>query len=489
MTTPQRAVIGVRISDDKGGEALGVARQENDGRRLSEQLGWGVLEVVVENDTSAYKRKKIRTPSGRVELRTIRPGFRHILELLESGQADGYIAYDLDRSVRDPRDLEDLVDAVEQRTPRVPVRSVTGSLRLDNDADITMARVMVAIANKSSRDSSRRIARKHEELAQSGAYAGGGARRYGYERDGVTVVPAEAAVLKEVVGHVLAGRSTTAICKDLDARGVKPVKAKRWSGATVNEILRGGRIYGLRVFRGEVVGPAAWPAVVDAGLREDVIIALERRAQGLNKPTLKYWANQLLFCGLCGTELVGKWEQDRRRSHSYWCSNVNKRTGCGRLLINGPGVEGEIEAQVLAYLTHPDVVKSLTAGVGKVAVAETKRLLTADEADLKALARAHGNKQISLAEWLAARAPIEARIKVYEAALRAALPGPVREILGTRDHAASWKAATPDTKRELTRALLELGGYTGWTVAPADRTKARAFDPARLSLRKASKRT
>lgn len=482
---PQRAIIGVRISDDKAGDEHGVESQERKGRLLAEQLGWGVLEVVIENDTSAYKRKKIRTPSGRMELRTIRPGFRHIIEMLESGQADGYIALDLDRSVRDPRDLEDLVDVVEQRVPRIPVRSVTGSLRLDNDADITMARVMVAIANKSSRDTSRRVKDRHEDLAKAGTYAGGGARRYGYERDGSTVIEAEAAVLREAANRILAGESASSICTDLDRRGIKPVKAKAWSSKALIDMLRGGRVYGLRVFRGEVVGPAAWPAVVDPELRVDILAQLERNARGKGQTVLKYWCNQLVWCGRCQQPLVGRWEQNRRRSHSYWCSYVNGNSGCGRILINGPGVETEVEAQTLAYLARPDVVKALTDGVGKVAVAETKRLLKDDEDALRDLARAHGNKQISLAEWLEARAPIEARIKTYTGALRAVLPAPVRQVLGARDHATAWKGLNPENRRELVRALLELGGYKGWEIAPADPTKRRAFDAGRMHPLKA----
>ena len=141
--------------------------------------------MIPENDTSAYKRRRVELPNGRHELRVVRPRFRPLLDLIVSGAVDGLIAYDLDRTARDPRDLEDLIDAVEQRAPRLPVESVTGSLRLANDSDVTMARVMVAVANKSSRDSSRRIKRKHEELAQLGKYAGGGARRFGYESDGV----------------------------------------------------------------------------------------------------------------------------------------------------------------------------------------------------------------------------------------------------------------------------------------------------------------
>jgi DNA invertase Pin-like site-specific DNA recombinase len=193
---PQRAIVLTRISDARNGDVAGVARQEADARALADRLGWVIGETVVENDTSAFKRRQVRLADGSKAMRTVRPGFRRALSLLETGEADGLLAYDLDRVARDPRDLEDLIDVVESKNPRVPVESVTGSLRLANDGDVAMARVLVAVANKSSRDTSRRVARKHEELAVNGRPSGGGQRGYGYETDGMRVRPDEAAIVK-----------------------------------------------------------------------------------------------------------------------------------------------------------------------------------------------------------------------------------------------------------------------------------------------------
>ena len=80
-------------------------------------LGWTVFRVIVENDVmppgrngkvrtaSAFKRRRIKTPSGKVELRVVRPGFREVLDEITTGRVNGLIAEDLDRIVRDPRDL------------------------------------------------------------------------------------------------------------------------------------------------------------------------------------------------------------------------------------------------------------------------------------------------------------------------------------------------------------------------------------------------
>jgi hypothetical protein len=137
-----RAVVYVRISDDPSGLERGVGRQEADCRALAQDLG---LVVV-----STFKQRTVTLPSGEKVRRVVRPMFRAMLALLAEGGADVMVAYDLDRAVRDPRDLEDLVDA--RTLHGFKVRSGAGSLRLDTDSDVAMARVLVAMANKSSAD-------------------------------------------------------------------------------------------------------------------------------------------------------------------------------------------------------------------------------------------------------------------------------------------------------------------------------------------------
>ncbi|MEV0583029.1 recombinase family protein [Nonomuraea sp. NPDC050310] len=50
----RRAAIYCRISQDREGAGLGVARQEADCRKLVELRGWNVAGVYPDNDVSAY---------------------------------------------------------------------------------------------------------------------------------------------------------------------------------------------------------------------------------------------------------------------------------------------------------------------------------------------------------------------------------------------------------------------------------------------------
>jgi DNA invertase Pin-like site-specific DNA recombinase len=182
----------------------------------------------------AFKRREILLPNGRTEFRTFRPGFRQCLDLLASGQHDGFMVLDLDRAFRDPRDLEDTIDVVEEK--RIPVESVTGSLKLSNDAEIAMARVMVAMGNKSSRDTARRVALARERQAKAGEY-GGGRRPFGFDDDGVTKRGAECEVIADCSERVVQGAKLKALALDLRTRGVPTVTGAKWSGETLRDIL------------------------------------------------------------------------------------------------------------------------------------------------------------------------------------------------------------------------------------------------------------
>lgn len=476
--SPRRCALLVRISDDRAGDAAGIGRQEADARALADRLGWEVVEVFTENDTSAFKRRMVTLPDGSTAMRVVRPEFRRLLDGIGLGQLDGLIAYHLDRVARDPRDLEDLIDVVERT--RIPVETVTGSLRLASDADITMARIGVAIANQSSRDASRRIRRKHEELAETGQYAGGGARRYGFERDGVTIRQDEARHLQWAAARVLEGASIASIARDFDAQGVRPVKAARWSTKTLHDQLSSARIAGLRVHRGEIVGEAAWEPILDRETWDAVVAALHSRGADKVRPQLKRWLNGLLFCGLCGHRLSGNSTVDGAK-YRYWCSPY-RADGCGKISIAGHGAEREAERQVLGYLSRPDVLSALSATTSHASAARARKDVGEDEQQLKELSRMWAQKQITLAEYAEARKVIQERIDGAKAALLSHVPVAIRAVFVANAPASAWQGLKPGDRRELTRIVLNSGGFRGWTVGPADLSKPRVFDPSRMDL-------
>lgn len=334
IKTPRNAVILTRISDardeleedNSNGQTRktrrvltekGVADQERRARAHADRLGWKVKEVLVENDTSAFKRRKIKLPDGTVALRTVRPEFRRALDMLVSGEADGLIALDLDRVVRDPRDLEDLIDVVENTTPRPPVTSVTGSLRLENDGDITMARVLVAVSNKESRDKARRIAAARERDAIAGKFHGG-IRPFGYEADGLTVRPDEAAWVVRCTEAILGGVSLRSVVKMINEAGVRTTLGNEWTTVEMRDMLRRARNAGKSVHKGEVVGDAQWPAIVPESSWRAVCAHFADPSRKTSPGNQPRWLGSGIYRCRCGDTVICSTSGSKRNPH-YRC--------------------------------------------------------------------------------------------------------------------------------------------------------------------------
>ena len=161
-----RAAIYARISSDRDGDHLGVRRQVDDCERLVERKGWEVGERYVDDDVSAYKGQ-------------VRPAYRRMLDDLRDGFLDAVVVWDADRLHRQPKELEEFFEVCAEAAV-TRLASVSGDIDLATHDGQFLARILGAVAKKESDDKSRRITRKHQELAQAGRIAGGGTRPYGY---------------------------------------------------------------------------------------------------------------------------------------------------------------------------------------------------------------------------------------------------------------------------------------------------------------------
>ncbi|HTR32552.1 MAG TPA: recombinase family protein, partial [Gaiellaceae bacterium] len=281
-----------RISSDREGDGLGVERQLEDCERLAERRGWEIAERFVDDDVSAW--------SGRQ-----RPEYARCLEALRSGLVQGLLVYDLDRLHRQPRELEEFIDLCQQLR-LIHVASSSGDIDLTTADGQFQARILAAVAKKESDDKSRRIRRKHEEIALGGRVSGGGSRPFGYEPDKVTVRPAEAAIVRECAQRLLAGEPVRSIARDLNERGVSTSTGGRWAPQSLRRTLANPRISGQRAHHGEIVAKAVWPGIISVEDGAKIRALLANPERRTNKTARRYLLGGLLVCGHCGERLIAR---------------------------------------------------------------------------------------------------------------------------------------------------------------------------------------
>ncbi|TXN27946.1 recombinase family protein [Lacisediminihabitans profunda] len=459
MVETVRAAIYARISRDVTGEGLGVERQLADCRKIAADRGWLVAEEYVDNDISAFAGKR-------------RPSYERMLEDIAAGQRDAVIVYNTDRLTRRPIELEQFTGICEVAGVRQLV-AVTGDIDLGNDDGMFMARVLAAVAAKESGRKSERLKRKARENAEAGK-PNGGIRPFGYEKDQITVVESEAAVIRQLAERYLAGESMGSLTRWIQDQGIPTVAGAAWHTSTVRSVLRNPRIAGLRAHNGVIVGPAMWPAIISPEQHRQLLAAFARKVNSGRRTPRSYLLSGMLRCGNCGNKLFSAVRGDTRR---YVCQSGPDHGGCGRLTIVAGPVEEWIAEAVLIRLDSPAMADALA---GRAAADDRFSALSAelqsDQAQLKELAEEWAAKGISMLEWKAAREPIEARIYNTDRQLgqlsgNSTLSGLVGNGDGLR---ANWESLNLSRQVAIIGAVLDYA-----TITPA-KTRGREFDPFRI---------
>ncbi len=356
-----RVATYCRISDDREGQALGVKRQREDCEALVGSRGWTLAGRYVDNDLSAYSGKP-------------RPGYSQLLDAVRGGLVDGIVAWHPDRLHRSPRELEDFLALVEQHGVNVEtVRA--GKWDLSTPSGRMTARILGSVARGESEHKSDRVRRALEQRAGMGRAHGRIA--YGWTR---TVLPdgtkveivdeAQAALVRELAGRIVAGHSLRSIVADLDGRGIPSPSGKPWAKNLVRALVIRERNVGLRVHRGEVVGLGDWPPILDRGLWEQVRAVLADPARKTSSSTAAvHLLSGIARCGVCDGPMRASMN---RAVPSYRCAT----SAC--VSRNRADLDDLVTRAVIGRLARPDAAGLLGPPD------ECNRLAVAEVAELRA---------------------------------------------------------------------------------------------------------
>jgi len=448
---PRTAGIYVRISQDRDGRALGVARQEEDCRALCARRGWTVAKVYADNDVSATTGKR-------------RPAYAAMLADIKGGQINAVAVWDLDRLHRRPIELEDFIDLADRHG--VDLGSVGGDVDLSTPGGRLQARIMGAVARNEMEVKSARTKRAQLQAAQQGRWLGG-VRPFGFEVDGTTLRPTEAAEIVRLVDALLAGDSLAGLVRDLNARGVRSTRGKPWSYTTLRQVIRRPRNAGLSDYHGEILGPARWPAIVDEGRWRGARALLADPARRTSRSNRVRWLLAgLARCGICGETV----KSARAGSRTVYRCRTGKH-----LARAAVPVDALVDAVVVGRLQQPDAA-ALLGG----ADAPDQAALHLDRAALTArldeVACAFADGSITAAQLRAATSALRGKVAAVETAMAASNRGNVLgDLVGGSNVEAVWAKLPLARRRAVVDLLIEV------TLLPSGR-RGNRFDPTLVSI-------
>jgi site-specific DNA recombinase len=466
MDQTRRAAIYTRISQDREGAGLGVERREADCRALAERLGWTIVAVHADNDLSAYSGKP-------------RPGYLALLADLRAGAVDAVICWHTDRLHRSPSELEDYITVCERGG--VPTQTVkAGPLDLATPSGRMVARQLGAVARYEVEHQIERQQRARLQAATAGRWSGG-RRPYGYEADGATVIQAEADTLQWAAAQVLAGVSLNAIVAELNTRGARTSTGRPWKPTELSRVLVRPRNAGLMVHRGQVVGPAGWPPILDEGTWRGVCAVLSDPGRRTNTSTARRWLlSGLAVCGVCGDPVRSTSAgtvHGRPTKPAYTC-----RSG-KHVVRDAAEVDRFVEQVILERLSRPDARELLAPDQ----TTDTAALHARDAAlrgRLDELGRLYGEDVIDAPQLAQGTAAIRRQREQITAELAAASRGSVLAgVADAPDPAKVWAGLDLSRRRAIVDTLATVtilpgrkGRRPGWRAGES------YFDPATVRV-------
>ncbi len=489
---PPPITVGLyaRISEDPNDTRLGVIRQLEDGLAIANQHRWRVGGLYVDNDLTAFKAH------------VVRPEFERLLADIKSGEhVQGAVCYDQDRFVRQPKDLERVIDiyetAMKKRHGLRVLATGQGDINLHTDDGITSARFNVAMANKSSRDTARRVTRKHVELADKGVSAGG-FRPFGWTEVPVQVPGTlrvrldrraldsfEASLIRTAVDDVISGMTIGFIADRWNAAGVTTPRGNAWTRNAVKALLLSPRIAGYRVFHkelainsvtGQPVRADFAPIIDDEKWQELQLAVNANRARGgpadalRGKTAAKYMLSGLAQCGICGATLSGaRLGDDQSHGFMYMC-RAKSAGGCGQIGVIGPPVDELVTQVVLGRL------KELRVAPPTEDFAWTREgELTAAEERREALMAQFANGTLGAEVVFPTASALSQQIKTLRDEKAALVRQSMESVSTMTDVVDEWPELDAMQRRQVVRQMT-----TAVVVKPA--TRRGSFDPTRVVI-------
>jgi site-specific DNA recombinase len=451
-----------RISQDREGAGLGVDRQRADCEALAAKLGWAIVAVHTDNDTSAYTGK-------------VRSGYEALLDDIETGRANAVLVWHTDRLHRSPRELEHYVDLCERHN--VVTQTVkAGELDLATPSGRAVARTLGAWSRFEVEHKSDRTRRAQLQAAQSGKWLGG-ARPFGWQMDSggsVTIDRREANEIRNAAKAVLAGSSLGSVVADLNARGVTTSTGGRWNYTSLRQVLSRARNAGLSEFKGEVVGQSAFPALLTEDTWRALVGLLADPSRRRSQSNRVRWLLAGLAECVCGRRVrsaTAGGSHSRPLRTVYRC----RARGPGHVARSAKPVDELVTKIVIERLSRPDARDLLAADdrpdmetlrveamALRTRLGEAADSFSAGDITRSQLERITSNVQNALGD-------VEARMA---AGSRLSVLAP---LLGA-DVRAAWDRLSIEQRRAVVDALMVV------RLLPVDRATKRVFHPETVRI-------
>lgn len=256
-----------------------------------------------------------------------RPSFQRLIKDSEKGQFEAVIMYTLDRFARNRYDSA----IYKARLKKNGVKVFYAKQPMpDTPEGIILESVLEGYAEYYSENLARNIKRGMRENALNCIATGGANMLLGYtvgEDRKYAIDPVGAKIVQEIYQMYADGYSATQIVEYCNSQGYKTVRGNAFNKNSLKTILRNEKYIGTYKMM-DIVVPNGMPAIIDKGLFDKVQSMLKHNATARARTKAKedYLLTAKLFCGHCGSPMVGESGTSKTgKVHFYYKCTTNKR--------------------------------------------------------------------------------------------------------------------------------------------------------------------
>ena len=260
-----------------------------------------------------------------------RPSFQRLIKDSEKGQFEAVIMYTLDRFARNRYDSAIYKAKLKKNGVRVYYAKQPMP---DTPEGIILESVLEGYAEYYSENLARNIKRGIRENALQGLATGGANLLLGYtvgEDRKYAIDPTGAKIVQEIFQLYADGMSATQIIAYCNERGYKTARGNAFNKNSLRTILRNEKYIGTYKLM-DIVIPDGMPAIIDKVLFEKVQAMLKHngKARAKAKAHENYLLTTKLFCGHCGSPMVGESGTSKTgQVHYYYkCTKAKREHAC-----------------------------------------------------------------------------------------------------------------------------------------------------------------
>lgn len=484
-----RAVLYLRVSQDRKGKQKSLGEQEADARRSADSEQLEVVRVFADNDRSASRFAK-----------KVRPEYQALREYLATGQVDVLILWESSRGSRELEDWAGLLNLCRRHGVRIRVHTHDRTYDLDNPRDWRTLAEDGIDSQYESEKTSKRVRRA--VAASQSAGTPFGKLLYGYQRvfdrfGNVRWVihDEQAEIVREAARRAAKGEALYAIAADFNARGIatprsaalpRMIEAEKdeekraklikeletanytWDLTQIKRLCCNPAYIGKRASQSgarqwKIHSDATWDAILDDEVHQtcvDILNRPERETRKVIDSTVKHLLSGIAFSPCGGIVRV----QDNRGYPAYCC----ERDYCVTLVKSR--ADAFIEQQVKEHLIRSEI-RELEEDIGDQ---DAIRQRAKDEAQelrdyLDNFTKEAVSQRLSATAVAQVEQDVMAQIAALEAtARRPVIPAVIRVLVHEPE---KWDDMSMPEKRETLRRLVRI------TILPIGRGK-KNYDTA-----------